>query len=69
MANRHKYPVPRLRGSDYETAGEGERMLGEPKRVVLDTGSTRGNVFQKTDREKAMLKIAKAECKREAMKR
>jgi hypothetical protein len=67
MANRGKYPpLQQLRGESYEIAES--REPGEPVRKIGIVKIDR-NVFKKTDHEKAILKLAKAQEKLESLKK
>jgi cell shape-determining protein MreC len=66
MPQKQKYKVFQLHDENYETAGE--RMAGEPRRIVTGIAID-FSVFKHSAKEKELLKLAKAECKREEMKR
>jgi len=56
-----KYPLLNLRGSNYKVAEE--RIPGEKKRIIEGNLIVDRSCFAKTKREKAILKLAKLQCK------
>ena len=68
MAIRQKYPLLNLRGTNYEVAEV--RVPGEKRRIIIeDNFICDYKCFQKSKKERELLKIAKAQSKLEEMKR
>lgn len=66
MTPRQKYPLFNLRFRKEEAE---ERMAGEPRRIIEESVSRSFEIYKKTKKEKELLKLAKLQCKLDAIRK